>query len=37
MIVEIFPLIFYSTIFGLCNLFGVASNLLYTDYLSTEV
>ena len=34
LIVEIYPLIFYSTIFGICNLFGVVSNILAIEYIN---
>ncbi len=28
LIIEVFPLIFYSTVFGLCNMLGITSNIL---------
>lgn len=34
LIVEIYPLIFYSTVFGICNLFGVISNILAIEYIN---
>ena len=34
LIVEIYPLIFYSTVFGICNLFGVISNVLGIEYIN---
>ena len=33
LIVEIYPLIFYSTVFGICSLFGIISNILAIEYI----
>lgn len=33
LIVEVFPLIFYSTIFGICNVFGIIANILSIEFL----
>jgi divalent metal cation (Fe/Co/Zn/Cd) transporter len=33
LIVEIYPLIFYSTVLGICSLFGIISSILSIEYI----